>query len=163
MVFRVFAQAPPGHLDIVALLRQAKRFFEAEVSVLAQQGLVDPTPQGVTGAPPSLTVRLQSARRGFSGDYRVTCRDAGAADWDAAREAEARGRATGMGLLAARCPSVWDVEPLTQSSDAALLNLCAVLASVALGPVLPDDEATLYGVRGAMERVEAKSGRSLQR
>lgn len=163
MAFRVFAQSAPGQLDIAALLRQAKRFFEAELSVLSQRGLLDSAPHGVTGEWPSLSVRLESARRGFWGEYRVTCREASGPDWDTAREAEVRGRATGMGLLAARCPSVWEIEPLEQSCDAALLNLCAVLASLALGPVLPDDEATLYGVRGAMERVEAKSGRSLQR
>jgi hypothetical protein len=41
-----------------------------------------------------------------------------------------------------------------EDSELARLNLCGILAAIALGPVLPDDGATLYGVRGAMERVE---------
>jgi hypothetical protein len=87
--------------------------------------------------------------------FRVTCHSATAQDWDAAREAERRGRATGMGALAARCEGVWTVEPEEPGYDAPLLNLSAILASVALGPVLPADGSTLYGVRGAMERFEA--------
>ena len=51
----------------------------------------------------------------------------------------------------------------TAELDPALLNLCAILASVALGPVLTPDESALFGVRGAMERVEAVVGRSLRR
>src|SRR5216683_3152752 len=38
------------------------------------------------------------------------------------------------------------------SSEAAYLTLAAVCASVALGPVLPPDHSTLFGVRGALER-----------
>jgi hypothetical protein len=58
-----------------------------------------------------------------------------------------------MATLAARCPTVWLIDECEPRSQAALLNLCAILASVALGPVLPDDDSTLFGVRGAMERV----------
>ena len=71
-----------------------------------------------------------------------------------ARDAEARGRAAGMSLLADRCPTIWDVEPSAEDNELARLHLCAILASVALGPVLPDDGSTLFGVRGAMERVQ---------
>ena len=57
-----------------------------------------------------------------------------------------------MSTLAERCPTVWEVSSVGVDSELARLNLCGILASVALGPVLPDDGATLYGVRGAMER-----------
>jgi hypothetical protein len=59
--------------------------------------------------------------------------------------------------LAARCPAVWIVTPEAEVQGSAELQLSALLASVALGPVLPDDESTLYGVRGAMERAEKAS------
>jgi hypothetical protein len=59
-----------------------------------------------------------------------------------------------MAALARRCASVWQVEPQAPESEAATHNLCAIMASVALGPVLPPDDSTLFGVRGAMERVE---------
>jgi len=59
-----------------------------------------------------------------------------------------------MSLLAARCPAIWDIEPEAEVTDTAELQLSALLASVALGPVMPSDQSTLYGVRGAMERAE---------
>jgi hypothetical protein len=71
-----------------------------------------------------------------------------------ARLAEQRGRAAGMATLAERCPTIWEVASLGADSELARLNLCGILAAVGLGPVLPDDGSTLYGVRGAMERVE---------
>jgi hypothetical protein len=68
-----------------------------------------------------------------------------------------------MSLLASRCPSVWEVHPEAGASEAACLNLCAILAAVALGPTLPPDASTLFGVRGAMQRLEALTGSSLMR
>ena len=59
-----------------------------------------------------------------------------------------------MSALAKRCHSLWEIQTLSEDAELATLNLCGILASVALGPVLPDDGATLYGVRGSMERVE---------
>ena len=59
-----------------------------------------------------------------------------------------------MSTLATRCAHLWELEPVSDAPPAATLNLCALLASIALGPVLPPDIATLFGVRGAMERVE---------
>jgi hypothetical protein len=59
-----------------------------------------------------------------------------------------------MFQLAERCPTIWEVSAIDADSELARLNLCAILAAVGLGPVLPDDCSTLFGVRGAMERVE---------
>ncbi|MGE0321562.1 MAG: hypothetical protein AB7S68_04625 [Polyangiaceae bacterium] len=69
-----------------------------------------------------------------------------------ARDAEARGRAFGMAQLAQRCPWVWEL-----SSDGTLESrltwlFCAALAAWGLGPVLPPDRSTLFGVRGARLR-----------
>jgi hypothetical protein len=149
---RVFAQVPPEGLDPAAIVRSAGRYFEARINVLSQGE-----------APPRLLLSIDSTRRGETGRFSVTSRPATDQDLADARLAEARGKAAGMSLLAARCPSVWEVEAAEPNSEVSLLNLCAVLASVALGPVLPEDGSTLFGVRGAMERVEALSGRSLRR
>jgi hypothetical protein len=158
---RVFAQT--ARLDLAALVRSTQKFFEATVEVLEERGLAVPAPDART-LEPFARLRISSARRRYSGVFRVTCRTALAEDWVAAQAAEARGRATGMGALARRCVTVWEVEGDEESApEAALLSLCAVLASVALGPVLPADESTLFGVRGAMERLEALTGRSLSR
>jgi hypothetical protein len=75
-------------------------------------------------------------------------------DRAAAEVAETRGKAGGMASLAARCAVVWTITHESEISGSAELQLSALLASIALGPVLPEDESTLYGVRGAMERAE---------
>jgi hypothetical protein len=158
---RLFAQTP--RLDLAALVRSTQQFFEASVEVLEQRGLVADAP-GEHTSEPFARLRISSARRQYSGVFRVRCRSALVADWQAAQSAEIRGRATGMGALAQRCSAIWEIEAEPETtSEAALLNLCAVLAAVALGPVLPEDESTLFGVRGAMERLEALTGRSLAR
>jgi hypothetical protein len=99
-------------------------------------------------------VRFLGGRHAGSGTFRIESRTATHDDRFAAEAAEARGRAGGMSLLAARCPVVWTVTAEGATTGSAELQLCALLASVSLGPVLPEDESTLYGVRGAMERAE---------
>lgn len=165
MPFRVFAQSPAGQLDPVALVRAATTHFEANLTVLAF------APSGE-----SLLLELASRRFPDAVRFEVTSRAANDDDRAAARRAEQRGNSAGMAELSARCPAVWCVTRVSASDDvkrsepgdpallyAALLNLCGILASVALGPVLPPDESALFGVRGAMTRVEALTGRSLLR
>ncbi len=137
---RVFSQQPDLLAALPKLLQHARRFFAAELEVLASS--------------PAVRLRLDSARYPGHGTFRIEAREATADDRFAAEAAEARGRAGGMALLAARCPAIWVVTPESDVTGSAELQLTALLASVALGPVLPADESTLYGVRGAMERAE---------
>lgn len=162
VVYRVFAQTSEVRLDLAALLQSARRFFEATVEVLEEQGVVV-TPTSAPVLAPWVRLRIISERQGYSAVVRVSCRAANVEDWRAAQQAEERGRAAGMGALARRCASLWLVEAEPGSSEAAVLNLCGVLASVGLGPVLPPDGSTLFGVRGAMARVEALTAPSLFR
>ncbi|HYQ15077.1 MAG TPA: hypothetical protein VEQ58_04960 [Polyangiaceae bacterium] len=138
---RVFSQQPELLAALPKLLQHARRFFAAEVDVLSDQ--------------PVLRLRLESARYPGAGTFNIEQRATTADDLFTAEQAEARGRAGGMSLLAARCPVVWVVTAEADVTGSAELQLSALLASVALGPVLPADESTLYGVRGAMERAEA--------
>jgi hypothetical protein len=149
--YRVFTQTGDGRIDLARLVTQARAFFEASIDVLGAEERV-------------VRLRLQSEARGYAGTFAVHVRPATQDDYATARSAEARGRAAGMGTLAQRCGYIWDVEPDSDVVLAATLNLCALLASVALGPVLPPDADTLFGVRGAMERVEQLcGGRTLAR
>jgi hypothetical protein len=158
MSYRVFTQTPDGVIDPALLVRSATRHFEASLEILsAEPRTVEPS------ASASVTLRLSSARRNFSNNFKVLSRTTREEDWAAARRAEVRGRSAGMSALADRCGFVWWIEEQTEGPPAAMLNLCAVLASAALGPVLPPDESALFGVRGAMERVEALCGASLFR
>jgi len=149
MPTRVFSQ----QLDLVAalpqLLQHARRFFAAELNVLGSS-----PPQRADPLEAFVGLRWESARYPGQGTFRITSRARTEDDRFAAEAAEARGRAGGMSDLAARCPAVWTITLEGEVTGTAELQLSALLASVALGPVLPEDESTLYGVRGAMERAE---------
>ncbi len=63
----------------------------------------------------------------------------------------------GMDVLLARANRIWQVQN-TVSRDGdprAPVVVSAVLASVFLGPVLPPDTVTLYGIRGLRRRLDA--------
>jgi hypothetical protein len=144
MKYLVFAQALVPNVDTEALARNAERYFRATLSTL-------PQPDN----PPSEAVRVElKSPRGVQGIFVIQARPRSPADLANAEAAELRGRAAGMAALAGRCRFVWSVEPEAGVEQTATLMLCAILASVALGPVLPPDGSTLFGVRGAMERVE---------
>jgi hypothetical protein len=145
---RVFSQQPDLVAALPKLLQHARRFFAAELSVVSASPSERADVQQA-----QVRLKLESARYAGSGSFRIDSRATTADDRFAAEAAEARGRAGGMALLAARCPVVWVITTEGESGTA-LLQLCGLLASVALGPVLPADESTLYGVRGAMERAE---------
>ncbi len=132
------------------LLQHARRFFAAQVEVLAAS-----PPERIEPLTAFVSLRLTNARYPGEGQFRIESRATNDDDRFAAEAAEARGKAGGMALLAARCGAVWTLLPEGAASGSAELQLSALLASVALGPVLPSDESTLYGVRGAMERAEA--------
>ena len=146
MTILIFAQATGARLDLVKLIGNASKFFEASVEVLEE--LFDTTETS------RARLRLESKKHGYAGTFSVLVRPARADDRFEAQAAEVRGRATGMSLLADKCAFVWELTPEADTPDTATLNLCGILASVALGPVLPADRSTLYGVRGSMERLE---------
>jgi hypothetical protein len=143
---RIFAQRAELTLDLPELLRATRSYFDATLEVLSR---VEAAGRGGD----RVEVELRSAQHGYSGRFSICARRTSEHDVADARDAEVRGHAAGMAALAERCPTIWDVEPLGEDSELARLNLCGILAAVALGPVLPDDGATLYGVRGSMERV----------
>jgi hypothetical protein len=146
IIVRVFAQRADLSIDLPELLRATRSYFDATLEVLSQV-------VGSNEAGDRVEVEVRSAEHGYSGRFSIHSRRTSEFDLADARIAEQRGNAAGMATLAERCPAIWDVEPCAEDSELARLNLCAILASVALGPVLPDDGATLYGVRGSMERV----------
>jgi hypothetical protein len=143
---RVFAQRAELTIDLPELLRATRNYFDATLDVLSRV-------EGAGSAGDRVEVELRSAQHAYAGRFSICSRRTSEHDLSDARDAEQRGRAAGMATLAERCPTSWEVEPLAEDSELARLNLCGILAAVALGPVLPDDGATLYGVRGSMERV----------
>jgi hypothetical protein len=137
----VFAQAEGALIPFAALAGQARAHFSASVNVL-DAGVAEPASGG----------RLEVVASGERGIFRLGARAITPGDVALARDAERRGHAAGMGDLAARCRSVWSVEAESGAPEWLLLELCALLAFAALGPVLPPDGSTLLGVRSARER-----------
>ena len=146
---RVFAQTAALRLDLAELQRATRSYFDATLEVLGRE-----QPELRADQRDHVELFLDCERYRYSGAFSIRTRQTVESDWADARLAEQNGRAAGMATLAARCPTIWEVDPIGEDSEPARLNLCAILAAVALGPVLPDDHGTLFGVRGAMERVE---------
>lgn len=151
MGYLVFAQADSGRIDLAKVVRNARSFFRTSAEVLDEELL----PPGFS-PPEASRVRLElsNERRGWRARFTIASRPATRDDHENANAAEAASRASGMALLAERCRYVWRIEPEGDELEPATLTLCGVLASVGLGPVMPDDHSTLFGVRGAMERLE---------
>jgi hypothetical protein len=93
----------------------------------------------------------------FRGRFRVSSRRVKAEDQAPLNKAEARSSSWGMADLARRCSHVWEVQPDPGVSAAAGYYLAAILASVALGPLLPSDQSGLFGVRSCRLRADALS------
>jgi hypothetical protein len=134
--YRVFVQRELPTVDLVGLLATAKKWYPVSIEVLADQDAAN--------------VRVKAGASTFG----ISARPTTEADLELARTAEERGRAAGMAGLAARCKTLWEITAESGATEADTLRLCAVIASTGLGPVLPPDASTLFGVRGAMERVE---------
>jgi hypothetical protein len=146
VTYLVFSQEP-GVPPYERLATHGARFFSSTLELLEQ-------------AEDAIVIRLACSRPALGGEFRMTVRATTNDDLMNARDAEARGRAAGMGALAERCPQVWTIDAATAQipSEAAYLTLAGICASVALGPVLPPDASTLFGVRGAIERRDKAIG-----
>jgi hypothetical protein len=142
VTLRIFAQNP---LDLARLVSAGTTHFDIDVEILA--------------APTAAEARLRVSQPGlYSGVFTLSVRPVSENDLTDAEDAERAGRAAGMATLARRCPNVWEVTSAgpTQPTldDPAVLGLCSVLTSVALGPALPIDRSTLLGVRSSQERLK---------
>jgi hypothetical protein len=148
VMYLVFSQDPKRLPDVERLAGQAAKFFGSKLELVERSGS-------------RVRVRLVSSRPAFAEELTIDARDVTREDLSDARDAEAKGRAAGMGVLAERCKVAWEIRAGSdpEPDPAAILTLCAVCASVALGPVLPPDHSTLFGVRGAIERRDACESR----
>ncbi|MCC6213818.1 MAG: hypothetical protein IT376_03045 [Polyangiaceae bacterium] len=147
----VFSQAGDGRLPLATIVANATRFFALDVDVLREEGV---DPQGPAPEATRCELALRCRRTGRRGRVSVTTRRATIDDRSRAADAERLGRAAGMSSLADRCPRVWAVEAGSDTAAGVVERLLGALASAALGPVLPTDGSTLYGVRGALARAE---------
>jgi hypothetical protein len=148
LVFVVFSQLTGELAPFEQLAAQASRFFSSRLELLTRG--VDTIEVRLVTEVTRITERPRAEQV-----FAIRARAVTPEDRTIAAEAEARGRAYGMADLAARCARVWELAPGVPHGpdlERSTLTLCAVCASTGLGPVLPPDHATLYGVRGAIER-----------
>jgi hypothetical protein len=134
----VFSQDPARLPSFERLAAQADKFFGATLELVERSAS-------------RLAVKVVAKDQAYESVLCLDAREISREDLIAAREAEAHGRAAGMGDLAARCKFVWELGGAA-ADPRAMLTFCAVCASVGLGPVMPPDRSTLFGVRGAIER-----------
>jgi hypothetical protein len=148
--YLVFSQSEGAALPIDRLVAQARAHFDGALVA--------------TEAAESMVTRLSYEARGAHGEFDVSTRAASPEDVGAARQAERVAPSGGLADLAARCKKVWVVEPRDQPPEWLVFEFAALLASVALGPIVPPDGMRLLGVRSARERAgDIRGGPRLMR
>jgi hypothetical protein len=152
MTYLVFDQSRDVIPDEHRLITTARAHFGAELAFPRRHVL------GIPPATAELGVTVTVGKRpAFTLEVRI--RRATEEDHRAADRAEQLGRAGGMATLARRCAVVWEITAGT-ATEGELVLFTAMLAATVLGPVLPPDGSTLFGVRGARERAERLLGSS---
>ena len=163
--YLVFAQRSDARLDVTALRQHAARFFNAKLGLTVEKKY-----QGAVASDVARIV-LATDDPSTSGTRLCFGRPVAPREHDQAEEAERASQATGMGLLARRCKTVWliargtSAPPSTRDvarlvtpgggnavDDRVALLLAAVFASVLLGPILDGEE--IFGVRTARLKLE---------
>ncbi len=139
--YLVFSQRPDTRMDAEAWDAQARRFFAATLTVGVGGDRLAVTPDGHAPAERSVHARAATAE-----------------DHALASEAEARMSGGGLGLLARRCPVVWEIAREGEA-DPAALRIAALLASVLLGPIVDasghEHGPEIFGVKTAREKLAA--------
>lgn len=151
---------PDARIDAARWAHQAETFFRASLSVVQEKRY----PSGTL--PLADVVEVDLRERGAETPTRVHVVTVPA---DRSPEAIAAGTAgaraiggAGFDALVPRTRRVWQVrERLDALGDPrAPLAVAAVLASIFLAPVVPPEGGTIFGVKGARERLAARGFRT---
>jgi hypothetical protein len=133
--YLVFSQRPDTSVDLAGWDAHARRFFRAALTASEDGHWLAVTPDGEA-------VALRAVRG----------RAATAEDHALATEAELRAGGGGLGTLAQRCPTVWEVVR-AEDVDPDALRVAALLASVLLGPIVDARSREILGVKTAREKL----------
>lgn len=133
---------------------QAETFFRARIAVVQAKRY----PSGAL--PMSDALEVDVGRKGEQEATRVLVITTPIERAPDVREQAALGvqaiGGAGFDALLARAKRVWQVEARAGQDPNAPLALAAVLALVLLAPIVPPDETTIFGVKGARQRLEAR-------
>lgn len=140
MRYRIFPAEKDNEIDTARLVQNARLYFGSRVEILEYE------PRR------RLQAKITGPSDGAPVEVDLVVRKISRKDREDIRDAEHRGGAAGMGGLTARSPVLWELTTPDDAEEANILAFVAALASIALGPVLPPDNETLYAIQGAMER-----------
>jgi hypothetical protein len=154
--YTLFSAEFSSRFDIAVLAQKARTFFATALEIDpvkaypddktpdADAGFIEIKPLGKRDAPPT---RVFVVTWPLQRDPSI--RAIGEAG------ANAIGGA-GMDVLVARAKRIWQVSTdVAQADDRhAPLRIAAILASALLAPIVPPEGNTIYGVKGARERLE---------
>jgi hypothetical protein len=167
----LFSPEPEARIDEHRWAHQAKVFFRAELT-LVQKKIY---PSGTIPIADAVEVEIapDGARKGAANAEsrpmpasRVLVVTVPLDRAPAVRAAAAVGVAAiggaGFDALLARARRLWQVRDAVSAGgdERAPLAVAAVLAAVLLAPVMPPGEATIFGVKGARARLEARGWRT---
>jgi hypothetical protein len=150
---------PSSRVDAARWAHQAATFFRARLAVVQDKHypagtlpLVDRVEVELAGRDDPVTTRVLV----------VTVPEDRAPEARAAAAAGVRAiGGAGFDALLLRTRRVWQVRDTTPEGDPrAPLALAAVLASLFLAPVVPPGGGTIFGVKGARERLAARGWKS---
>lgn len=151
---------PDARVDTARWAHQAETFFRARLSLAAEKHY----PSGTLPIADALEVDI--ARRDDETTTRVLVITVPADRAPFALKAGLAGAkaigGAGMDALVPRTRRVWQVRATAQTpgDDRAPLAAAAVLASLFLAPIVPPGGGTIFGVKGARQRLEALGWRT---
>jgi len=145
VIYLVFCSLPQAQIDEPLVLSHGEKYFSASLSVVSQR-----TQKSGKKATQELRIAYKT-RKGFEAAYTLISRPVTPADRKKIREAETNGQVPGLGRLAHDCPWVWQVEDGLEEIQPETIQFCALLATVALGPIVPPHLDTVLSVRTARD------------
>ncbi|MFO0762995.1 MAG: hypothetical protein U0359_41550 [Byssovorax sp.] len=157
--YALLSPEPEARIDAARWQHQAQTFFQASLSLVTEKRY----PAGTLPLADAAIVDI--GHRSLPSSTQVTIvtmpLDRAPAVLRAAEQGVVAIGGAGFDALLRRARRLWQVEvPAGASIDAAApLAVAAILASLLLAPVLPPGGGTIFGVKGARERLAAAGWR----
>lgn len=151
--YTLLAPDPSARMDVALWAHKARTFFGVALELSPPKAY----PSGEAPAADAALVEIDRKARG--GKARVLVVTVPVEEAPEARLVAEAGAAAiggaGMDVLVARARRVWQVSSeVAQGEDPdAPLALAAILSSVLLAPIVPPGGGTIFGVKGARERL----------
>jgi len=148
--FTVYSPEAAPIVDSARFRHQAATFLDARVELIDGAGGTLPdmaTIELEVGPPAGTMTRVAVRTFPISAAPELV---------SAAERAVAAIGGAGFDALIARARRIWQVGREVSGDARAPLVVAALLASVLLGPIVPPDEETIFGVKGARMRLSAR-------